>query len=191
MTLGTHAHNLYGQNTNPGSVISAVPRSKFNFKCEMTTVDGPVNLDRIANVTMPSYTSKAQTLNSYNRKKIVQTGVDYTPITLTAYDTRDAAIENFLKSYTNYYFAGPMNTADLTAHTINGKGYRLQEDRNYIKTFIITRKNSSTDYNKITIYNPIITGIEADQLDYSDSGLVQYRVTFMYEGFDIRSSESE
>jgi hypothetical protein len=187
MTLGTKAHNLYGQNTNIGSVISAVPRSKFNFKCELTTVDGPVDLERVSNVSMPSHVARAQTLNSYNRKKVIQTGIDYNPIVLTAYDTRDAAIENFLKSYTDYYYAGPMNTADLTAHNLDGKGYRLQQDRYYIKTFVITRKNSTQDTNIITIFNPIISSIESDTLDYSDSGLVQYRITFMYEGYDIQS----
>jgi hypothetical protein len=187
MTLGTKAHNLYGQNTNIGSVISAVPRSKFNFKCELTTLDGPVDLERVSNVTMPSFAARMQTLNSYNKKKLVQTGIDYTPIVLTAYDTRDAAIENFLKSYANYYYAGPLNTTDLTAHNLDGKGYRLQQDKQYIKTFIITRKNSTADTNIITIYNPMISSIDSDTLDYSDSGLMQYRITFMYEGYDIQS----
>lgn len=188
--LGSFAHNLYGQNTNPGAVISAVPRNKFNFTCSLTTADGPVKLDRIANVSMPGYTSRAQTLNSYNKKVIVQTGIDYTPVVLTAYDTRDAAIEKFLKSYSNYYFAGPMNTKSLTNHNLDGKGFKLQEDHNYIKTFVITRKNSSTDINTITIFNPIINSIDADTLDYSDSGLVQYRITFIYEGFDVKSASA-
>lgn len=187
MTLGTKAHELYGQNVGPRTIITAVPRSRFNFTCNLTTIDGPVDLERVSNVTMPSYSTRAQVQHSYNRKKIIQTGVDYTPVTLTAYDTRDAAIENFLKSYTNYYYAGPMNTADLTAHNLDGKGYKLQQDRHYIKTFVITRKNSTQDTNIITLFNPMISSIEGDTLDYSDSGLVQYRITFMYEGFDISS----
>ena len=80
-----------------------------------------------------------------------------------------------------------MNTADLTAHNLDGKGYKLQQDRHYIKTFVITRKNSTQDTNIITLFNPMISSIEGDTLDYSDSGLVQYRITFMYEGFDISS----
>ena len=188
MTLGIRAHNLYGQNTNYGSVISAVPRSKFNFKCQVNTIEASLDLDRVANVTMPSYNTRAQVQHSYNRKRIVQTGVDYTPITLTAYDTRDAAIENFLKSYSDYYYAGPMNTSNLSSHNLDGKGYKLQNDRHYIKTFVIRRINSTEDTNVITLFNPMISAIESDTLDYSDSGLVQYRITFMYEGYDIQSS---
>jgi hypothetical protein len=189
MTLGTNAHILYGQQATGNQVISAVPRNKFNFTCSLTTVEStsPVKLDRVANVTMPSFSARTQTLNSYNKKVIAQTGIDYTPITLTAYDTRDAAIEKFLKGYANYYFAGPMNTANLTSHNLDGKGYKLQNDRHYIKTFVIERKNSSTDTNIITIFNPVIASIDADTLDYSDSGLVQYRITFAYEGFNIET----
>ena len=96
MALGTQAHKLYGQDTI--GTISAVPRNKFNFTCSLDTIEGTVDLSRVASVTMPSYTNRVQTLNSYNNKRIVQTGVDYNPVILTVYDTRDAAIENFLKS---------------------------------------------------------------------------------------------
>ena len=123
-----------------------------------------------------------------NQKKIVHTGVDYNPIVLTAYDTRDAAIENFLKSYTAYYYGGTMNTENLTAHNFDGKGFKLQGSKNYIRTFFIERKNSTEDTSLVQIYNPVITNIDADTLDYSDSGLAQYRITFAYEGFDITST---
>ena len=36
----------------------------------------------------------------------------------------------------------------------------------------------------------MITNIDADTLDYSDSGLNQYRITFIYEGYDIRSNDN-
>ena len=83
-----------------------------------------------------------------------------------------------------------MNTIDEPNHTSGPKGFKLQEDRNYIQTLNIIRQGSKTDINYITVYNPVITDIAADNLDYSDSQLVQYRLTFAYEGFDIRSTNS-
>ena len=83
-----------------------------------------------------------------------------------------------------------MNVDNLIDHNTGAKGFKLQESRNYIKTLNILRTESKTDANIITIYNPIITNIDADTLDYSDSQLVQYRLTFVYEGFDIRSTNS-
>jgi hypothetical protein len=63
-------------------------------------------------------------------------------------------------------------------------GFKLNSNRNFIKTLnIVRRDNQST--NLITVFNPIITSIDADTLDYADSSLVQYRLTLMYEGYNI------
>lgn len=182
-----YAHRLYNQNQAKGQPIDAIPRSKFTFLCSLNTINGPVELDRISSVTMPSWSSKATTMLSYNKKKVVQTGIDYSPVTLIAYDTKKpAAIETFLKEYADYYFAGPMNVEDRTEHLIGGKGFKLQQDKNYIQEFKITRTGGG-DNNIITLYNPVIQSVDADTLDYSDSSLVQYRISFVYEGYDIKS----
>jgi len=187
-----YAYDKYNQGLAKGSVTTAVPRSKFQFTASLTTIEQTIPLDKIASMSMPGWTSSAMTMNAYNRKKIVQTNYDYTPITVVAYDTREDkySIESFLKKYSQYYFGGPMNVDNLIDHNTGAKGFKLQESRNYIKTLNILRTESKTDANIITIYNPIITNIDADTLDYSDSQLVQYRLTFVYEGFDIRSTNS-
>ena len=63
-------------------------------------------------------------MNQYNKKRLANTGVDYTPIYISAYDTRDAQIEDFLKKYAAYYYDGPMNDtfgrAQLTDDIIQG-----------------------------------------------------------------------
>jgi hypothetical protein len=184
--VANKAYEIYGQATPPGQYLEAIPRSKYNFGCRLIGIPGTVELERIASVTMPSVSMKTSAMNSYNRKVIVQTGYDYSPVVLVAYDTKDAAIENFLKGYMNYYYKGPMNTESFNEHQTQGKGYKLQDDRNYIKQFVIERK-SGEDNNTITLWNPFIQSIDADTLDYSDSGLVQYRITFMYESFETKS----
>jgi hypothetical protein len=190
------AYDLYNQGQTV-EITKGVPRSKYVFTASLShigttgTALETLNLDKIASVTMPGWSSASTTLNSYNRKRVVQTNYDYSPITLVAYDTRDpAAIESFLKNYSNYYYAGPMNVNNQLDHIASSKGFKLQESRNFIKTLDIVRMGSKTDINNITIYNPFITDIQADNLDYSDSQLVQYRLTFVYEGFDIRSTNS-
>jgi hypothetical protein len=185
-----YAYDKYNQGQK-ASIVKGVPRSKFNFTASLTTLDGDVPLDKIASITMPGWSSSAMTMNAYNRKKVVQTTYDYTPITVVAYDTRDpATLESFLKEYSNYYYEGPMNDQDEVFHLAGPKGFKLQASRNYITTLNIIRQGSKTDINTITVYNPFITDISADTLDYSDSQLVQYRLTFVYEGFEIKSSNS-
>ena len=51
----------------------------------------------------------------------------------------------------------------------------------------ITRKSGESDTNTITVWNPIITNIGADTLSYSESGLVEYRIDFLYEGYEIET----
>lgn len=185
-----NAYDKYNQGQLSGQV-KGVPRNKYSFTASLDTIDGNVLLDKIASITMPGWTSAAMTMNSYNRKKVVQTNFDYNPITVVAYDTRDPAfIETFLKKYSKHYFAGPMNSEDRPDHLNAPKGFILQTTRNYIRELKIHRSGSKTDLNTITVYNPYVTNIDADTLDYSDSQLVQYRLTFMYEGYDIVSTNS-
>ena len=193
MSLGSRAHFLYGQNTPSKFTTDLVPRSKYNFTVSMNHQDpaavGGLTttvFERIQSITMPGYSVRGTTLNQYNKKRVVQTGIDYSPITLLAYDDRRGDFEKFLKQYSDYYYSGSMNYG-TSFPTFNNKvaGTRLNEQKNYIKELTITRVNSITDTNVIRIYNPMITSIDADTLDYSESALVQYRISFIYEGYDI------
>ncbi len=197
MSLGSKAHFLYGQNTPSKFTTDLVPRSKYNFTVSMNHQDpaavGGLTttlFERIQSITMPGYSVRGTTLNQYNKKRVVQTGIDYSPITLLAYDDRRGDFEKFLKQYSEYYYSGSMNYGTSFV-TFNNKvaGTRLNEQKNYIKELTIKRINSITDTNVIRIYNPMITSIDADTLDYSESSLVQYRISFIYEGYDISTED--
>jgi hypothetical protein len=189
MAIGDSAYKVYSQDSRRGE-IDAVPRNKYSFTVSLNYIDSPtpLSLVRIANVQIPTYVYRSQTLNAYNAKKTVLTGIDYTPITLTAYDTKDAVLEKFLKDYTAHYVDGPLNNDDYNAFLNNPKGLKTPESRNYIRSIIINRKDTANLENVIEIYNPYITNIDADTLDYGDSSPAIYRVTFTYEGFKILSS---
>ena len=188
MAIGDSAYKVYSQGQRR-SEIDAVPRNKFSFTVSLNYIDSPtpLSLVRIANVQIPAYVYRSQTLNAYNAKKTVLTGIDYTPITITAYDTKDAVFEKFLKDYTAHYVDGPINNDDYNAFLNNPKGIKTPEDRNYIRSIIINRKDSKNLENVIEIYNPYIINIDSDTLDYSDSSPAIYRVTFTYEGYKILS----
>lgn len=188
MAIGDSAYKVYSQGQRRGE-IDAVPRNKFSFTVSLNYIDSPtpLSLVRIANVQIPAYVYRSQTLNAYNAKKTVLTGIDYTPITITAYDTKDAVFEKFLKDYTAHYVDGPINNDDYNAFLNNPKGIKTPEDRNYIRSIIINRKDSKNLENVIEIYNPYIINIDSDTLDYSDSSPAIYRVTFTYEGYKILS----
>ncbi len=189
MTLGARAHKEYNQGLKSGE-ITAIPRNKYSFTVSIDTIDKTYKFIRIANVQMPSFVYRTQTINNYNNKSIVQTGIDYTPITLTAYDTKDAKFEEFLKDYARHYVAGPMNDDDYAGWLNSPKGLEPRDTNHYIKRMIIDRVDTKTLSNKIEIFHPFIANADADTLDYSDSSPTVFRVSFNYEGYRILSDAS-
>ena len=185
-TMGDRAHKVYRQDQSTEE-LTAIPRNKYSFTVSLDTIDGPVDLTRISNVQMPSFTYRTQTINKYNNKSVVQTGIDYTPITLTAYDTNDATFEKFLKDYARYYITGPMNDETYSEWLVNPKGLNLPADGHYIKMMTITRVDTRSLSNQIEIFHPFIANADADTLDYSDSSPTVFRVAFNYEGYKIKS----
>jgi hypothetical protein len=191
MAIGSRAYNEYGQALKTGE-LTAIPRNKYSFTVSIDTIDKPYEFIRIANVQMPSFTYRSQTINNYNNKSIVQTGIDYTPITLTAYDTKDAAFEEFLKNYARHYVAGPMNEESYVEWLANpnNKGLELRDTNHYIRKMVIERVDGKSLTNKIEIFHPFIANADADTLDYSDSSPTVFRVSFNYEGYNILSSNT-
>ena len=193
--IGGKAYRLYSQGLSAYDEVTAIPRNKYNFTVHFYLSTAEVGqpkylkLETISNIQMPSFVYRTQTLNRYNAKEIIQTGIDYTPITMTAYDTKDAVFENFLKSYAEHYISGPMNERDYNEFINNPKGLELRNSKNYISTMTITRTDSANQKNTIEIFHPFITNADADTLDYSDSSPSTFRVSFGYEGYRIISGD--
>ena len=201
--LGDAASEAYNQTSSGDTEQTLLPRHKFQFSVQLShlTESGgftTLDLNRIVSIDMPSYDVQSTTINQFNKKRIVQQNITYSPISLIAYDTRDAQIEKFLKSYSKYYYGGVMDTAGgmLTMDDISsvgffdgntGTGYKLQDQKYFISKITITRESGGSDTNVITVWNPIITNIGADTLNYSESGLVEYRIDFLYEGYEIET----
>ena len=198
-----YASQIYGQDQRGSSVNLFVPRSKFQFIVKIYHIGSTkaLELSRISEIQMPAHSIKTQTLNQYNKKRTIQTGIDYTPISMSVYDTRDAEIERFLVGYNNHYYSSPMSDNydimqdDAISENFlsdeSGKGFNLTDKRYYIRKIEIIRTSSDEDKNIIEIYNPIITNIQADTLNYSESAPVQYRIDFTYEGYKTTTNGIE
>lgn len=203
----TSSQSVYNQSQRGGGSNLLLPRSRFNFYVEVqhigNSAPNPLILERISEVQMPGHIFKTAVMNQYNRKRIINTGIDYTPVYINAYDTRDNQIFDFLKEYTQHYFKGPMDTTgsselnynDLTqldfagfGNTGSGKGLNIVQDRNFIKSIKIVRDDGdSGQKQQVTLYAPFITGISGDTLAYSDSNPAQVRIELSYEGYDVES----
>ena len=56
---------------------------------------------------LPNYTIGVDTLNQYNRKRLVQTKIEYDPVQITLHDDQDDLIRNMWYNYYSYYYKDP------------------------------------------------------------------------------------
>ena len=88
---------------NDGGPLTAVPRQKFQFviefKSTVTTLQDQLDKLKliIRSAELPSWSFDSQTLNQYNRKRVIQTRANFQPVTITFMDTRDNKWQNVFK----------------------------------------------------------------------------------------------
>lgn len=148
----------------------------------------------VKSVDLPKFQIDVQTVNQYNRKKLVQTGIKYQPITISFHDDNSNITTNLWKQYYEYYFAdaGLSNTSgnkesfeSFQATKYMSKSYRYGLDNNQAEPFfdsvdvyIFYRRR----YTKFTIVNPTITDWSHDTLSYSEAGnILANKMTLSYE----------
>ena len=112
----THASKVFTTNA-----YELKPRFKFLFHVSFTlnvqeipALRVVMGNDEIASlsylvktVDLPKYTIAAETLNQYNRKRVVQTKINYDPVTLTFHDDGGDNSRNLWYNYYSYYYKDP------------------------------------------------------------------------------------
>jgi len=81
-------------------------------------------------VQLPQTSIDNTLLNQYNRKRIVQTGLQFSPVTITFYDTRDNPITLLIMQYLNYYwrnFRVDLNGSNKDLSNTGDKGAKHSE----------------------------------------------------------------
>ena len=112
----THASKTFTTNT-----FELKPRYKFLFHVSFTLntqeipgLSGAFGPDDISNLSLavktidlPKYTIENETLNQYNRKRIIQKKLNYDPVSVTFHDTSGDLIRNMWYNYMSYYYKDP------------------------------------------------------------------------------------
>jgi hypothetical protein len=121
----THASKTFRTN---GYELS--PRYKFLFHVYFTINTGQIpalqsvfgNGDTasvglmVKNIQLPSYAVSVDTLNQYNRKRLVQNRIDYNPIQVVFNDDQGDLIRNMWYNYYSYYYKDPSQKYDGVAN---------------------------------------------------------------------------
>jgi hypothetical protein len=134
----THASKLFRSNG-----YEYHPRQKFLFHVffnlntgQIPALQNAFGNDDIATVGMmvktvqlPSYSVSVDTMNQYNRKRLVQTKIDYNPVQIVFNDDQGDLIRNMWYNYYSYYYKDPSQKYDNTSN-INGSIGNLQTLQN-------------------------------------------------------------
>jgi hypothetical protein len=97
------------------------PRNKFLFHVFFNINTGQIpqlaaayGSDEIASISLmvksvdlPSYAIDVETMNQYNRKRLVQKKIEYNPINLVFHDDQGDLIRNMWYNYYSYYYKDP------------------------------------------------------------------------------------
>ncbi len=114
--LRNYSDMAFGTVTEYGKTLTEVPRLKFQFVVEFRTTLGIGGGDKnyremikdlslvVQSVELPSFQFDTQTLNQYNRKRIIQTKMNWNPISISFHDTRDNKWLNVWKEYMKFHY---------------------------------------------------------------------------------------
>ena len=158
---------------------------------------------------LPSVSFKTEVKNSYNRKKIVNTGVEYEPVNITVFDTVGNEWLITLMKYFAYHYMDPRNKFDsgrdiesMTAagdgswedlNSFFGKdgtwdsnvaGYNVNYDPHFFERidYVLYHGNKGVQYS---IINPVLRSFKTTEIDYSSSEFREFQLSFDYERFTV------
>lgn len=144
----------------------------------------------VKSAELPKFTLQTETLNQYNRKKVVNVKVDYNPITIRFHDDNLGVVLNLWYNYYHYYY-GDTSAADVPG----GYNRTAMKNQAFIKPkYGLDNGSVVPFFNGIDIYqlarkawfkykliNPVITAWNHDTLDSSSSQPSEQSMTLAYE----------
>ncbi|MDA8897719.1 hypothetical protein N9I83_01670 [bacterium] len=160
---------------------------------------------------LPSVVFQTETKNAYNKKRIINTGVTYNPVSMTVFDTVGNEWITTLMKYFSYHFMDPRNNQkaddrDIAAGNIreggveninssfgstsesqfnsNAAGYNLNSSAQFFERidYVLYHGNKGVQYS---IINPMMSEFKPGSIDYSSSDVQEFTMTFDYERFTV------
>tara|TARA_B100000902_G_scaffold127942_1_gene127331 strand:+ start:3085 stop:3735 length:651 start_codon:yes stop_codon:yes gene_type:complete len=204
MSIRQHASEVFfgpGSKAGTEGTYTAIPRQRFNFSLEIETPNKNLYFPRIQDLTLPGYSFDTQIVNQYNRKRVVQTKLNYGQLTVNFYDTNDGKFHNLLKKYiANYYNTAngisPISTGgDVTsgdADTVLGEDFETNMgftpgfgNRYFFPVIKVRQYGHANNVRTTKLTNCLIISATGDTLSYSDSSSVLWNATFQPEKITV------
>ena len=175
---------------------AAISLPNFN-----STVTEELNM-LVKSVDLPKYSITTTTKQQYNKKRKLQTRLDYDPITIVFHDDNYGITTAMWQLYYQYYFRdGTYRTKDGSGNVNNtvpmqySRGSFYSDDEKFNKyRFGLDNDSSYAFFNSIQIYqmarkrytcytlvNPLITAWQGDTLAYGNNDTAANQMTIEYE----------
>ncbi len=216
-----HAAEAYGY--NKADLSNGTPRLKFQYFVRfnfnpnladyvrnfLTVEDQQLVTTVVKSITMPSVQMDSEVLNQYNKKRVSQTRLNYTPVGLVLHDTVEGRSLRMWEMYYEYYFrdgvayeklgdGGGTQDRGFFDILINGAGGADERKINRVGEFdndiIKDRYNDNTGYNLARVGNEkyLINSIDIFQVQggrYSRTTLVNPRISaFTHDTLDYEDT---
>lgn len=166
------------------SIFSKLNRREFNLLVE--TVD------------LPRYSVDYQELNQYNRKKLIQTKINFEPISMTFHDDMSGQTTLLWETYYRYYYQDPnYRVGTYTPKEYSETLYRSSELNKYrygldkrdkiqpfFNNIVVNQLYTESGIPKTTSFvlvNPIIIDAQHDTMDQKDTGFTKNIMRFAFE----------
>ena len=159
----------------------------------------------VKSADLPKFSIQTATKNMYNRKKNLQTSIEYDPVNITFHDDNMGLTTTLMEAYYRYYYRDGNYRSEGISPPYNPRNtYQGKELQNY--RYGLDNDHTEPFFNKITIFqmarheylgytlvNPLITGLTHDQMDSADNSTPsQNQISVAYEAvFYSRGPVSE
>lgn len=191
-----HAHQIFNLNNFEFSPkVKFLYQTVFVLNSQAYAPTTSENLKEISvltkSVDLPQYRSTVETKQQYNRKKNVQTRIDYQEVRCTFHDDNVGLTRKLFEEYYRYYWrdGNKNNNGSVIDYNPRDKfdnyvpKYGL--DNNTVQPFfqeIRIYQLSRQEWFAYTLVNPLITQWGHDTLDYSQGAdTVENTMTLAYE----------
>jgi hypothetical protein len=148
------------------------------------------------NVDLPKFKITTETMNQYNRKTVVQSKLNYEPVTITFHDDMANATTNLWRNYYSYYFAeggdsiksgfkNSQSTPDFKDNKYDADAYTygLANNQNepFFKSIDIYLLNKQR-FTLTSLINPVIKEWQHSSVGQTEgSKFMESRMTLEYE----------
>lgn len=210
-----NAKRFLPNNTPPRLEFNGFVEFVFSPEAELGT-DNAVFREQISSLvqtaTLPSVNFKTEVKKQYNIKRVVNTGLEYNPISIEVVDTVNNEWLLVFMRYFSHLYMNPRNKTSGATRDLNPTGYEssssvttrnsafmtdsfnsnaaglnLTTNPNFIELIkiVLYHGGRGTEY---LIFKPTLLQFDTGQLDYKSSQFRKFGMQFDYEGFTINNN---